>query len=54
VNPLEPKTPVILLVLVETARLRWFVAAISLDGRTTPLICSPPNPGPARDDGHRI
>jgi hypothetical protein len=38
---METKAPVILLVLVETARLRWFVAGIGLDGRTTPLICSP-------------
>ncbi len=40
---MEPKAPVILLVLVESARLRWFAAAIGLDGRTTPLICSPDN-----------
>jgi hypothetical protein len=36
------KTPVLLVVLVETARLRWFVAMIGLDGRTTPLLCSEP------------
>jgi hypothetical protein len=37
---MTPKTPVILLVLVETARLRWFVAALGLDGRAVPLLRS--------------
>ena len=37
---MEPKTPVLLLVLVETPRLRWFVAAAGPDGQTTPLLCS--------------
>jgi hypothetical protein len=36
----RPKTPVLLLVLVETVRLRWFVAGIGLDGVTLPLLCS--------------
>jgi hypothetical protein len=40
---MEPKSPVLLVVLVETGRMRWFVASIGLDGRTTPLICSEPN-----------
>src|SRR5262245_8070095 len=34
------KIPVILLVLVETARLRWFAAAVGLDGEATPLLRS--------------
>jgi hypothetical protein len=35
------KEPVVLVVLVETARLRWFVAAVGLvDGTVTPLVCS--------------
>jgi hypothetical protein len=37
---MEPKTPVMLVVLVETARLRWFVASIDPDGATTPLLRS--------------
>jgi len=37
---METKTPVLLLVLVETARLRWFVAAVGLDGQATPLLRS--------------
>lgn len=37
---MTPKTPVILVVLVETAALRWFVAALELDGRTVPLLRS--------------
>src|SRR5437764_7082220 len=37
---MEPKTPVLLLVLVETARLRWFVASLGLDGRAAPLLRS--------------
>jgi hypothetical protein len=39
---MEPKAPVLLLVLVETKDQRWFAAAIGLDGRVTPLICSEP------------
>ena len=35
------KEPVVLAVLVEAARLRWFVAALALDGAVTPLVCSP-------------
>ena len=37
---METITPVLLLVLVETARLRWFVAAVGLDGQATPLLRS--------------
>src|SRR5262245_37906977 len=37
---MEQKTPVLLVVLVETAQLRWFVAALGLDGRVTPLLRS--------------
>jgi hypothetical protein len=37
---MEQKTPVLLVVLIETARLRWFVAAVGLDGRPVPLLCS--------------
>jgi hypothetical protein len=37
---MEPKTPTLLLILVETVQLRWFAAGIGLDGTTTPLICS--------------
>ena len=37
---MSPKTPVVLLVLVETARLRWFVAALGLDGWPVPLLRS--------------
>jgi hypothetical protein len=35
-----PKAPVLLVVLVETGRLRWFVAAVGLDGRAAPLLRS--------------
>jgi hypothetical protein len=34
------KAPMMLVVLVETARLRWFVAAVGLDGQAFPLVCS--------------
>ena len=34
------KAPVMLLVLVETARLRWFLAAVDFDGRPIPLLRS--------------
>jgi hypothetical protein len=37
---MEQKTPVLLVVLVETAQLRWFVAALGLDGRSIPLLRS--------------
>jgi hypothetical protein len=37
---MEAKTPTMLVILVETARLRWFVAAVGLDDVTTPLLCS--------------
>jgi hypothetical protein len=37
---MAPKAPVLLLVLVEAARLQWFVASIGLDGRTLPLLRS--------------
>jgi len=40
---MEPKAPAILLVLVESARLRWFVGSVDLDGRAAPLICSEMN-----------
>jgi hypothetical protein len=34
------KTPVLLVVMVQTSRLRWFVATLGLDGTATPLVCS--------------
>jgi hypothetical protein len=34
------KSPVLLLVLVEATRLRWFVAALGLDGAALPLLRS--------------
>lgn len=34
------KVPVLLTVLIETARLRWYVGGIGLDGAATPLLCS--------------
>jgi hypothetical protein len=37
---MEPKTPVLLVVLVETSRLRWFVAELGLDGTAAPLLRS--------------
>jgi hypothetical protein len=37
---MEGKTPVLLLVLVETTQLRWFVAALGLDGAALPLLRS--------------
>lgn len=37
---MSPKAPVLLLVLVETAQLRWFVASIGLDGGSMPLLRS--------------
>ena len=37
---METKTPVLLLVLVETTRRRWFVAALGFDGAAVPLLRS--------------
>jgi hypothetical protein len=37
---MNSKEPVLLLVLVETARLRWFVAAIDRNGQSVPLLRS--------------
>ena len=37
---MEQKTPVLLVVLVETAQLRWFVAALGLEGQVIPLLRS--------------
>jgi hypothetical protein len=37
---MEPKAAVILVITVETARLRWFVAALGLNGPPVPLLCS--------------
>jgi hypothetical protein len=37
---MDAKTPVLLVILVQTSRLRWFVAAVARDGRTTPLLRS--------------
>jgi hypothetical protein len=37
---MDSKTPVLLVVLVEAARLRWFVAALGPDGQATPLLRS--------------
>jgi hypothetical protein len=37
---MSDKVPVLLVVLVDTARLRWFVAMVNLDGQTLPLLCS--------------
>src|SRR4051812_37896745 len=37
---MEQKTPVLVVVLVETSRLRWFVAALDLEGRSIPLLRS--------------
>lgn len=34
------KEPVLLTVLIETGRRRWFAAGLTLDGRPVPLICS--------------
>jgi hypothetical protein len=36
------RTPMLLLVLVETEKLRWFVAGLGLDGTAAPLLCSEP------------
>jgi hypothetical protein len=37
---MESKTPVLLVVMVEASRLRWFVGTIDLDGRAAPLLRS--------------
>ena len=34
------KVPVLLTVLVETGRFRWYVAGVGLDGTSIPLLCS--------------
>ena len=36
------KEPVLLTVLVEIGKRRWFVAGVTLDGQPVPLICSEP------------
>jgi hypothetical protein len=36
----ETKVPVLLVVLVETVRLRWFVASVGLGGQVAPLLRS--------------
>jgi hypothetical protein len=37
---MEPKEPVLLVVLIETAKLRWLVAAVGLGGEVIPLLRS--------------
>jgi len=37
---MESKAPALLLVLVETEQLRWFVASIGLNGQAATLLCS--------------
>lgn len=37
---MDPKMPVLLVMLVETERLRWFVAEVGMEGDSQPLICS--------------
>jgi hypothetical protein len=37
---MSQKTPALLVVLVDAARLRWFVAAVGLDGQAVPLLRS--------------
>jgi hypothetical protein len=39
-TPMDSKTPVLLVVLVEASLLRWFVAAIDPGGRAEPLLRS--------------
>lgn len=34
------KTPVLLTVLIETGKFRWYVAGVGLDGIAFPLVCS--------------
>jgi len=35
---MSAKEPVLLIVLIETASLRWYVAGIGLTGEATPLL----------------
>ena len=37
---MDAKTPVILVVLIDSARLRWLVASLGLDGELVPLVRS--------------
>lgn len=37
---METKAPVLLVVLIESVRLRWLAAAITLDGQLLPLVAS--------------
>jgi hypothetical protein len=37
---MDAKTPVLLVVVVQTSRLRWFVATIDPDGRAAPVLRS--------------
>jgi len=37
---MDTKSPALLVVLIETGQLRWFVAAIDLEGQATPLLRS--------------
>lgn len=37
---MEPKTPVLLVLLVDVSRLRWLAAGIGLDGELLPLVAS--------------
>lgn len=39
---METREPVLLLVVVEAGRLRWFAAELALDGTLTPLLRSEP------------
>ena len=39
-NRMERKGKFMLVIVVETARLRWFVAAVGVDGRVIPLLRS--------------
>jgi hypothetical protein len=39
---MSDKEPVLLVVLIETAELRWYVAGIRRDGTPVPLVCSEP------------
>lgn len=34
------REPTLLVVFVQTSRLRWFAASVSLEGEVTPLVCS--------------
>jgi hypothetical protein len=37
---MDQKTPVLLVILVQTAELRWFVASLARDGQAAPLLRS--------------